>query len=74
MTLGKMGPVLKQVEDSIFRLNQIYRKLLVLTGANPDRFRDYNLAGIESDRPFEGVNIIVTTYTDGSRTSTKVLR
>ena len=46
VTLGKMGPVLKQVEDSIFRLNQIYRKLLVLTGANPDRFRDYNLAGI----------------------------
>ena len=45
VTLGEMGPVLKQVEDSIFRLNQIYRKLLVLTGANPDRFRDYNLAG-----------------------------
>ncbi|MCR4875602.1 MAG: extracellular solute-binding protein [Clostridiales bacterium] len=46
VTLGKMGPVLKNVEDSIFRLNQIYRKLLVLTGVNPDRFRDYNLAGI----------------------------
>ena len=46
VTLGRMGPILKEVEDSIFRLNQIYRKLLVLTGANPDRFRDYNLAGI----------------------------
>ena len=46
VTLGEMGPVLKQGEDSIYRLNQIYRKLLVLTGANPDRFRDYNLAGI----------------------------
>ena len=46
VTLGKMGPILKDVEDSIFRLNQIYRKLLVLTGVNPDRFRDYNLAGI----------------------------
>ena len=46
VTLGEMGPILKRVEDSIFRLNQIYRKLLVLTGANPDRFRDYNLAGI----------------------------
>ncbi len=43
VTLGKMGPVLKEVEDSIFRLNQIYRKLLVLTGVNPDRFRDYKL-------------------------------
>ncbi len=46
VTLGKMGPILKEVEDSIFRLNQIYRKLLVLTGANPDRFRDYNLAQV----------------------------
>ena len=34
----------------------------------------YNLAGIENERPFEGVNIIVTTYTDGSRSSTKVLK
>ena len=46
VTLGKMGPILREVEDSIFRLNQIYRKLLVLTGVNPDRFRDYNLAKV----------------------------
>lgn len=46
VTLGKMGPILREVEDSIFRLNQIYRKILVLTGSQPDRFRDYNLAGI----------------------------
>ncbi|MBR1585291.1 MAG: extracellular solute-binding protein [Clostridia bacterium] len=49
VTLGEMGPVLKRVEDSIFRLNQIYRKILVLTGANPDRFRDYNLASVYPD-------------------------
>ena len=46
VTLGEMGPILKEVEDSIFRLNQIYRKLLVLTGVNPDRFRDYRLASV----------------------------
>ena len=46
VTLGEMGSVLKEVEDSIYRLNQIYRKLLVLTGVNPDRFRDYNLAQV----------------------------
>ena len=45
-TLGKMGPILNRLEDSIYRLNLIYRKLLVLTGVNPDRFRDYNLAGL----------------------------
>lgn len=34
----------------------------------------YNVAGIESDVPFEGVNIEVTTYTDGSRTSRKIMK
>ena len=45
-TLGEMGPILNRLEDSIYRLNLIYRKLLVLTGVNPDQFRDYNIAGI----------------------------
>ena len=71
VTLGEMGPVLKRVEDSIFRLNQIYRKLLVLTGANPDRFRDYKLAQVypevieamdlESKRLYKIVDDIVAT-------------
>ena len=71
VTLGQMGPVLKRVEDSIFRLNQVYRKLLVLTGANPDRFRDYNLAKIypeaiqamdlESKRLYKIVDDVVAT-------------
>ena len=45
-TLGEMGPILEQMEDSIFRLNLIYRKILVLTGVSPDRFRDYGLEKI----------------------------
>ena len=45
-TLGEMGPILRRLEDSIYRLNLIYRKILVLTGVNPDRFRDYNLAKV----------------------------
>ena len=36
--------------------------------------RYYNLMGVESDKPFDGINIVVTTYSDGSRTSKKVLR
>ncbi|MBQ8311863.1 MAG: extracellular solute-binding protein [Clostridia bacterium] len=43
VTLGEMGGILKSMEDSIYRLNQIYRKVLVLTGVSPDRFRDYNI-------------------------------
>lgn len=42
-TLGDMGMILEELEDSIYRLNQIYRKVLVYTGADPDKYRDYNL-------------------------------
>ena len=34
----------------------------------------YNLMGVMSDKPFDGLNIVVTTYSDGSRTSKKILR
>ena len=30
-----------------------------------------NLAGVESETPFSGVNIVVTTYTDGTTSTTK---
>lgn len=33
-----------------------------------------NVAGMVSDVPFQGVNIVVTEYTDGSRTTTKMLK
>ena len=42
-TLGGMGEILEQLEDSTYRLNQIYRKVLVYTGANPDQYRDYHI-------------------------------
>lgn len=42
-TLGGMGPILSSLENSTFRLNEIYRKILVYTGANPDRYRDYRI-------------------------------
>lgn len=35
--------------------------------------RYYNLAGVESAEPFKGVNIKVTTYSDGTRKSEKVV-
>ena len=40
-TLGGIGSILEELEDSTFRLNQIYRKVLVYTGATPDQYRDY---------------------------------
>ena len=38
-----MGEILEELEDSTYRLNQIYRKVLVYTGADPDDYRDYHI-------------------------------
>ncbi len=43
ITMGSMGTILEQIEDSTYRLNQIYRKILVYTGATPDKYRDYHI-------------------------------
>jgi ABC-type glycerol-3-phosphate transport system substrate-binding protein len=41
--MGGMGEMLSVMEESIFRLNGIYRKILVLTGTEPDIYRDYRV-------------------------------
>ena len=43
VTLGKMGDILNRMNDSVFRMNAMYRQILVLTGTQPDENRDYNL-------------------------------
>lgn len=47
---------------------------IVVGNGEVESVKYYNVAGIESDVPFEGVNIEVTTYTDGSRTSRKIMK
>ncbi len=42
-SLGGLGQILEDLSDSTFRLNQIYRRILVYTGANPDQYRDYHI-------------------------------
>ena len=34
----------------------------------------YNVAGIRSDRPWQGVNIVVMRYSDGTTSASKMLR
>ncbi len=68
-TLGNMGEILEELEDCTFRLNQIYRKLLIYTGANPDRYRDYHIdktypeimeaMSLESKRLYRVVDMVV---------------
>lgn len=46
VTLGDLGYILNDMQDSVYRLNSIYRKILVLTGTTPDVYRDYKIGQI----------------------------
>lgn len=48
VVLGELGDILRVVEDSLYRLNEAYRKIIMLTTPNPDPYRDYD---IESELP-----------------------
>ncbi|MCL2405011.1 MAG: extracellular solute-binding protein [Defluviitaleaceae bacterium] len=43
VTLGDLGPILDRILDSVYRLNAIYREILVITGPRPDVLRDYRI-------------------------------
>lgn len=43
VTMGELGSMLQELEDSVYRMNKMYRKILVLTGTEPDPFRDYQI-------------------------------
>ena len=45
-TLGGLGHILSDLSDSSYRLNQMYRKILVYTGASPDKYRDYHIESV----------------------------
>ncbi len=34
----------------------------------------YNIVGMSSDKPFSGINVVVTRYTDGTATTSKVIK
>ncbi|MBQ4138765.1 MAG: hypothetical protein II592_04395, partial [Muribaculaceae bacterium] len=43
-------------------------------GKTVSNVKYYNIMGVESNKPFDGVNIVVTRYSDGTISTTKVLR
>lgn len=43
VSLGEMAPLLRTVESSVLQLNEMYRKILMITSNSPDTYRDYQL-------------------------------
>ncbi len=47
--LGDMASILNRIEDSQTRLNEYYRKVLMITGSEPDEYTDYEFAKLIPD-------------------------
>lgn len=43
VTLGEMAQALNVAQKSLSRLNEAYRKIVMVTGASPDTYRDYEI-------------------------------
>lgn len=44
VTLGDLRPYIQRMDEMVFALNYLYRKIIMVTGTSPDPLRDYNLA------------------------------
>ena len=60
--------------DAMARINDDSGVENVLVDKEIASVRYINVAGQESEKPFDGVNIVVTTYTDGTSTTLKVIK
>ncbi|MGI6189660.1 MAG: extracellular solute-binding protein [Caldicoprobacteraceae bacterium] len=43
VTLGDIAPLIKIIENSVLKLNETYRKVVMITSTSPDPYRDYQL-------------------------------
>lgn len=60
-----IAPILKFENKSAITITDVKKPVAKTTY--------YNIAGVASDKPFDGINIKVTTYTDGTHSATKIL-
>ncbi len=49
VSLGEMADILSRAQDSVGVLNSIYRQILMVTGSEPDPFRDYQFSKLIPD-------------------------
>lgn len=49
VVLGDMADILSRVNQSLLNINAYYRKILMITGASPDKYRDYRFERLIPD-------------------------
>ena len=43
VTIGEYADYLREMQDSVLNLNRLYRQIIMLTGTDPDLYRDYQI-------------------------------
>lgn len=43
VTLGDLAPAAQSIQQMVYDLNQLYRKIVMITGVKPDIYRDYEI-------------------------------
>lgn len=49
VVLGDMATIIARIESNLTKLNQIYLKIMQITGSTPDPYRDYNFTELIPD-------------------------
>lgn len=42
VTMGEMADVVRVLNDSVYQLNDMYKRIILISGTTPDQFRDYD--------------------------------
>ena len=75
LTLTKEGNSVTETGSIAATFAPAFTAITTVDGTKqPQGVRYYNLAGVESAEPQPGVNLKVTTYSDGSRTTHKIIK
>ena len=83
VTLGDVVSVASRLDDIVYRLNEYYRQIIMITGSNPDTYRDYNLEKeipelIESfesiSQELKGITDEISVMTKGRGDSGNILK
>jgi len=65
VVLGDFAGIIRDVQETVIELNTIYRKVIRITGIDPDKYRDYqiekNLPGLaeELDEQYQQLNSVI---------------
>ncbi|MBR2111453.1 MAG: hypothetical protein IJ950_00605, partial [Helicobacter sp.] len=49
VTIGEMGEIVREVQQTLDAINDCYLNILQLTGTNPDKYRDYGFSRVMPD-------------------------